>query len=53
MAKFTKLLIIDDSDPGHATLQKLAEKNKLQVITASDGPEGLQKAASRKAPTAF
>ena len=48
MAKFTKLLIIDDSDLDRATLQKLAEKNGYQVITASDGPEGLQKAASEK-----
>ena len=48
MSKFTKLLIIDDSDLDRATLQKLAEKNGYQVITASVGPEGLQKAASEK-----
>lgn len=35
-------------DLDRATLQKLAEKNGYQVITASDGPEGLQKAASEK-----
>lgn len=48
MAKFIKILIIDDSDLDRATLQKYVEKNGYTAITASDGPEGLQKAASEK-----
>lgn len=48
MAKFTKLLIIDDSDLDRMTLQKMAEKNGYHVVTASDGPEGLEKAKSEK-----
>ena len=48
MAKFTKILIVDDSDLDRATLQKLIEKNGYSVVTASDGPEGIQKAMSEK-----
>ena len=48
MAKFTKILIIDDSDLDRMTLQKLAEKNGYVVVTAVDGPDGLQKALSEK-----
>ncbi len=45
---FKKLLIVDDSELDRLTLQKIAEKNGYTVITASDGPEGLEKARSEK-----
>ena len=45
---FKKLLIVDDSELDRLTLQKIAEKNGYSVITASDGPEGLEKARSEK-----
>ena len=45
---FKKLLIVDDSELDRLTLQKIAEKNGYAVITASDGPEGLEKARSEK-----
>lgn len=48
MPKFTKILIVDDSALDRATLQKLIEKNGYTVVTASDGPEGIQKAMSEK-----
>ena len=48
MSKFTKLLIIDDSELDRVTLQKLAEKNGYQAITAADGPEGIEKARSEQ-----
>ena len=48
MPKFTKILIVDDSDLDRATLTKIVEKNGYHVVTASDGPEGIQKATSEK-----
>ena len=52
MSKFRKLLVIDDSELDRVTLQKIAEKNGYAVVTASDGPEGIDR-PSPKSPTAF
>ena len=48
MSKFRKLLVVDDSELDRVTLKKIAEKNGYAVVTASDGPEGIEKAKSEK-----
>jgi len=53
MTKFTKLLIIDDSELDRSIFQKLAEKNGYSVITAIDGPEGIDKARDEKPDCIF
>jgi len=48
MSKVKKILIIDDSELDRAVLTKFAEKNGYAVITANDGPNGVDKARTEK-----
>lgn len=44
MGKFNKILVVDDAELDRTTLQKILQKNGYEVITAVDGPDGIQKA---------
>ena len=44
MSKFNKILVVDDAELDRTTLTKILEKNGYSVISAIDGPEGIQKA---------
>lgn len=44
MGKFNKILVVDDAELDRTTLKKVLEKNGYSVITAVDGPDGIQKA---------
>ena len=53
MAKFKKVLVVDDSDLDRLALAKIFEKNGYQVLTASDGPEGVEMAKAQKPDCVF
>lgn len=46
MAKFNKILIVDDAELDRVTLKKILEKHGYTVIVAEDGHDGIQKAKS-------
>ncbi len=48
MAKFNKILIVDDAELDRVTLKKILEKHGYVVIVAEDGHDGIQKAKSEK-----